>query len=522
MDMARPIHLLRKQAKLCQQQGQPGDEEAYLQRILQLDPMDCDAILRLAKIRLDQGFFAHSMALYRSAIVRCAGPLHSQLENWHGFAVANYHCGCLEEAQKAMEKLIFFAGNHPEAHKLVAGYARIAFDSENYDAALPWFVRALEMSQEPGEISLMIAKTLHNQRDVEQAEKWYLRAIDDMGGSLYCQWEYAMQLLLTGRFKAGWDAYESRLKHFDLSDSGLHIFDFRFPLWEGEPLTDKTILVHGEQGIGDEIMFASVIPELIDLSRQVIIACTPSLVALFSQSFPDALVLPHDRSRSAVQEWKNGGFPGWLNTISEPIDYQAPIGALLKFFRPDESSFATSCDGYLVCDEAKRDYFVKQIDQRSKPSKLGRKRKVGLVWSANLSTGEMGRRKSIPIEMLEMLADNDTQFVSLQNQEFGLDYKRAPRLDILDFSSDLSDFEMTAGLVSACDLVISVDTSVAHLSGALGRPTWIPLRQQSDWRYLLKREDCLWYSSTRLFRQEKEGDWEPVLTRIATEMKMID
>lgn len=141
------------------------------------------------------------------------------------------------------------------------------------------------------------------------------------------------------------------------------------------------------------------------------------------------------------------------------------------------------------------------------------------MWSANLASGKMGRAKSVPLKDLGALCDKSIQFVSLQNYEYGRDFETVPELNIIDLSSALTDFDETAAVISNCDLVISVDTSVAHLSAAMGKPTWIALRYAADWRYLYDREHCVWYPSVRLFRQESEGEWRSVIEDIGKSLR---
>jgi hypothetical protein len=143
-------------------------------------------------------------------------------------------------------------------------------------------------------------------------------------------------------------------------------------------------------------------------------------------------------------------------------------------------------------------------------------RKVGLVWMGNLATGLMGLRKSIPLRLLAPLARiPGVRFVSLHIAEYGHTAREAPELRILDFSDELKTLDDTAALAANCDLVISVDTVVAHLAGALGLETWVPLWFAADWRYLDQGESCLWYPKMRLFRQTAAGDWGPVVEQLA-------
>ena len=153
------------------------------------------------------------------------------------------------------------------------------------------------------------------------------------------------------------------------------------------------------------------------------------------------------------------------------------------------------------------------------------KRKVGIVWGSNPAHGvDWGKRralkKSIPVQLLQQLSEVEKiQFVGVQNHENAYQASDAPNLDIIDMSAYLDTLASTAALMSQLDLIITVDTSIAHLGGALGLPTWVLLMQQSDWRWSKHTSESYWYASTRLFRQSRQGDWQSLLVELENELR---
>ena len=474
MDKKQHIKLLLKQSDGFQNSGQLGDEEACLQGALSLDCTNLDAMLRLANLRLARSQCKHAMAIYQYVVKKLPHSSENWLESWSGLVRATYQAGRVEQSEQILRRLTGFGG---VINRILIDYFELLFSDEQYSQALVWLERLVKTESEGPELCMMMGKTLHCLRRLDEAEVWFQRSlslIDSHDGkkgkaSLYeeYRWEYAMQLLLTGRFKQGWSFYESRLRAFNYIDSSLQIFPFEHPLWRGEALSNKTLLIHGEQGIGDEIMFMSLVPRLIDQCKHLIIACTPSLATLFERSFPDVTVVAHDRSKRAVSRWKLGEGPNWLSKYKD-IDYQCPMGTVPFGLCRTESDFTFNQQPYLFHSERKHVECKSRLEQLIQKPDI---RKVGLVWSANLASGKMGRAKSVPLKDLGALCDKSIQFVSLQNYEYGRDFETVPELNIIDLSSALTDFDETAAVISNCDLVISVDTSVAHLSAAMGKPT---------------------------------------------------
>lgn len=373
--------------------------------------------------------------------------------------------------------------------------------------AQPFYQIALNNAPNDFRAHLGMAITHHFLRNTDAAEPLYQSAIALSDSSADVCWEYAMQNLLLGNFKDGWKNYDSRLLK-PLSQTS--IYPFKHPLWQGESLKGKTLLIHGEQGFGDEIMFASIINELIEQAKHVIIATAPSLYELFKISFPKATVYSLPRGLGQEDSSNKLTEPQWLTKLKSS-DFQCPIGSLPRWCRTHATDF-TNAKPYLHSSVEKVDVFKGLLsEQNIDQSNL----KVGLVWQGNLQTGLMGQRKSISIEaFLPLAIIPNINIASLQLEDVNKQLKSVPKLRVQSFHKEINDFNDTAALIANLDLVITVDTAVAHLAAAMGKETWVLLWRAADWRYGLNQEQCYWYENMHLFHQTNEGQWTGVIEQV--------
>ena len=302
--------------------------------------------------------------------------------------------------------------------------------------------------------------------------------------------------LLMGDFEAGWRGREARWRIPELAAA---YPKFSTPMWLGkEPVAGKTIFVCEGEGMGDAIQFARYVPMLAAQGGRVILVVNEQLCPVLSRLSGVSQCLP-----------KLSGM------VAPPFDFHVAIDSLPLAFGTRLDSIPA--ETYLPRPDADR---VQAWENR-----LGRRDKlrVGLVWSGNPKHVN-DRSRSMPLRMLSGLLEVDATFVSLQKNPRPHDAKTLrERAEILDHTAYLSDFVETAALVSCLDLVITVDTSVAHLAGALGCPTWVLLAYVPDWRWLLDRDDSPWYPTVRLFRQTATRDYGSVLDRVRAELiELID
>jgi tetratricopeptide (TPR) repeat protein len=365
---------------------------------------------------------------------------------------------------------------------------------DRHEEALSWFDRAIALR--PDSVSAINNKAflLGQMHRFDEAFAIYEGLQRSGTNTPSTDWNLSLLQMITGNFEAGWRGREARWKAPVLAAT---YPNFEQAMWLGEAgIEGKTVLIHADEGLGDSIQFARYVPDVAALGARVILVVAQAVHSLLSRlpGVSECLPLP------------GGPLPAF--------DLHCPLGSLPLAFgtRLDTIPSAVS---YLPPPPEDR---VQAWEDR-----LGRhdRLRVGLVWSGNPAHGN-DRNRSIPLPMLSRILDLDATFVSLQKNPKARDQETLrERPDIIDLAADLTDFSETAALISCLDLVITVDTSVAHLSAALGRPTWILLPYTPDYRWLLDRDDSPWYPTVRLFRQNANRDYGEVLDRVRSELALL-
>ena len=301
-------------------------------------------------------------------------------------------------------------------------------------------------------------------------------------------WNKAIELLLCGDFAQGWKLYEWRWQR-DAFTSRKR--DFAQPLWLGDAtLVGKTVLLHAEQGLGDSIQFCRYAREVQALGAHVLLEVPRPLMALFA-------------SLEGVSQVIEKGAP------LPRFDYHCPLLSLPLAFQTQLENLPGRTP-YLASTAPQRDRWQRRLGPRTQP-------RVGLVWSGN-ALDKNDLQRSMRLQDLLPYLSTDFEFICLQKEMRPADQDAIQTSRIRFFGAQIEDFSDTAALCDLVDLVISVDTSVAHLAGALGKPTWILLPYAPDWRWMLHRDDSPWYPSVRLYRQTQERAWPPVLERMRSDL----
>jgi tetratricopeptide (TPR) repeat protein len=326
----------------------------------------------------------------------------------------------------------------------------------------------------------------------------------------------SLLLIQREQFAEGWDEYEWRFR----TRSDQRARNFPCPVWDGSSLAQRSILVHGEQGIGDEIMFATCLPELVDGACSVTLTCDNRLAGLFARSFPRARVLGVERGK---EDW---------GRLSADSDCHLPAGSLPRFFRRHADDFR-SHRPLLMPDPAR------VAAWRSRLRSCGAGLLVGISWrggaESKLLDGSgqgagyraQARRRSCGLsDWQPLLATAGVHFINLQHNMSDDDRRQiapefAARFHSFDDVDLWSDFDECAALIAALDLVISVGNATVHLAGAIGTPTWAVLPRFWGWRWLRDRSDCLWYARVRIWRQHESGDWSGLLARVAESLAVV-
>lgn len=308
----------------------------------------------------------------------------------------------------------------------------------------------------------------------DEAADFFRKSISIGDGFPLGRFNLAMNQLLTGNFADGWAGYEQRWVARNIPIPARYS---RFGQWDGGDVRGKRIILDCEQGLGDSIQFSRYIPLLAERGAIPILVCQPELRRLL-KTVPGV-----DRIVCPPEEIPN-------------FEVQCPLLSLGHLFNTTLESIPAKTP-YISADPAAVEAWAKRIGKNEKI-------KIGLCWSGS-SKNPRDRERSIPPELLEPLGEiPSVSYFSLQKEPAG---SVPASLKMIDWTSDLTDFADTAALIANLDLVISCDTSVAHLAGALNKPIWLVLPIIPDWRWMLDRKDSPWYPTMRLFRQKKAGDW---------------
>jgi tetratricopeptide (TPR) repeat protein len=359
-------------------------------------------------------------------------------------------------------------------------------EKRDLDGAIQCLRRALELAPERAALWNNLATALDEQGERAQAVEAYRRCLELDPSHPSARCNLGMSLLALGQFDEGFDAYESRWRRADLPPR-----PFPQPPWDGRDIAGKTILLHAEQCLGDSFHFVRYAPLVAARRARVVLECQPALKAVLGRLAGVAHLVARDR---------------------EPLpafDCHLPLMSLPRVFRTRIDTVPNQ--PYLAADP--------EIVAEKKAWLAGFPgRKVGLVWRGNAKYQGADWR-SPGLEPLTVLAGvQGVRFVSLQmdgRRELRDRFGAEAVLDLgHEIDAETAPFEETAALMAALDLVIASDTSVPHLAGALGRPTWLILPHPAEWRWLEARDDSPWYPSMRLFRQRPGESWEPVARRL--------
>ena len=316
----------------------------------------------------------------------------------------------------------------------------------------------------------------------------------------------ALALLMAGDFAAGWEAYEWRWR-CDGTAGGWR--DFPYPQWQGESgegTGKAAVLVWGEQGVGDKVLYAGMIPDLIASGHGVVMETDARLVTLFERSFPGVKAVVKRNPADAA-------------TSRTDIGWHSPLASLGRWLRPDAASFPKR-ESYLIADKARAAGYRALLSERGKPGPI-----VGISWVSR--SPKIGRHKTLDLDQwAPILRLPGVQFVDLQygdtaaeraavEADLGVAITHIPDLDLRE------DIDGVAALAAACDLVISVSNSTVHLAASLGRPTWVlvPASAGNLWYWMRGCDRSPWYPSATIFRQAELGNWRDVLADIESRLK---
>jgi len=435
---------------------------------LKLKPNSANAVNNLGAACQETGKFSEALELHQKAL----------LLNPEGISILNNLAACfrsmgeLENALDVSDQTVLLYSDNNEVYNVRAS---ILESLGRTDEALQNYRKALNLLPNPNDLLAEKVRLTHQ--------------------------NIGLCWLLQGNFEEGWPEYEWRT-HVPAAVQSMMIRDS----WSQFSFENKNILVHTEQGIGDEVMFASCLAEMTSVAAECFVECESRLLPIFRRSFPGIQFLARPRGEEPT-------FAGVL----KKIDLEVPIGSLPRFFRPNLESFP-----------ATRQYLIPATDLCEKWNRtigdLGSGLKVGISFQGG-GKPRMKKLRSIPLPLWkEVFAVPGVEFINLQygdvQQELA-EFEDRFGVVIHDFedADPLVNLDEFIAQIAALDLVISIDNSTVHLAGALGQDVWTLLPNVPDWRWMLDRADTPWYPSMQLFRQQARGAWGDVLNTVADRLR---
>ena len=461
------------------------DALAANQKALQINPQDVEVYFNLANTLKDLNRKDEAVVTYKKAI----NIKPDYMEVYNNLGITLREIKKLKESELIYKKAIELKPDFADAYNNLGISQRELNKFEESEAS---YKKAIELKPDFADAYNNLGYTLRELGRLDDSEASYKKAIELKPDFADAYNNLSFTLLSKSNFEEAFKLSEWRWK------TELKIgteFYSKKPYWDGQ--NKSSVFVWREQGIGDEIMFCSILPELIEKSENIILNCDKRLIPLFSRSLSDKVTYQSEQN----------------NVHENNYDFHIPMGSLPLHFRKNLSSFNNSSKGYLKADKTKIYEFKKKLSDRKKV------KIIGLSWHTK-SKIQMASFRNIPLKnLVSEINNSDIKFISLQYGDVSEEIKELKKeigIDIIDLQEvdKRDDIDSLAALVSACDLVVSIDNFILHLAGSLGVETkaLLPLSSDSRWGY--KNDKCHLYDSVHLYRQTILGDWKKVLKRL--------
>jgi len=483
---------LKPNAKIYNNKGIALREQCKLEKAIEaynsalsLNPNYAEAFNNLGNVLKDQGKLNEAIKAYNKAL--SLNPNYAEAYNNSGNALREQ--GKLNEAIETYNKVLSLNPNYAEAYNNIG---LVLQDQGKLNEAIEAYNKALSLNPNYAEAYNNMGLVLQDQGKLNEAIEAYNEALLLKPNFPDAVWNQSFALLSNGNFYTGWAQYEKRWERSNYIYTPLHSAK---PKWE--PNQGGRVLVWSEQGLGDLIMFSSIIPELCEQSEKLIIQTDERLIPLFKRSFSSDIIYYGVEEKISEQQY----------------DYHIPIGSLPLHFRTNLKSFEKNSGAYLKADNLKAD------NLRSELLSDGSDNLIGISWhTTNRLKGAQNR--NITLEQLTpILQLPKTKLISLQYGDvkkdidslfnnFNIKVYQVPEIN------NMKDIDDLAALITACDSIISIDNSTIHLAGALGKESKLLLPYSCDWRWPQGVSTSQWYSSVKLYRQTEIGNWDHVLRKL--------
>jgi hypothetical protein len=404
----------------------------------------------------------------------------------HRLGVDHFRRGEIAQAINCIERAIAEVVDPAVCHRDLCEMLRL---QGRLDAALDHGRRAVALDPDDCDAHYNLGLVHYERGEIDDAIACQRRVIAQKPDHAAAHFELGEALLLQGDYAAGWDEYEWS---FEMPGVPPPMPPTDKPYWEGDIRDDGTLLLVADQGFGDSIQFMRYIPRAAKRCRDLVIACSAEMMPLVSQLSGNAKLF---------RLWRD----------APTFDRHARFSSLPRLFKTELDSIPAQVP-YLRADPARAAQWKKRLNALA-PSGY---RRIGVVWAGRPEHGNDRNRSMALNELSPLAALNRVVLVSLQkgpaSGQVGGYFGPAP---LINLAPEIDDFGDTAAIIDALDLVVTVDTSVAHLAGAMAKPTCVLLSFAPDWRWLRERTDSPWYPSVRLFRQTRPGDWTDAVARLA-------
>lgn len=403
-----------------------------------------------------------------------------------------------DEARHAFEECLRLAPDMAEVH---IGLGNVALWQDREPQAVVHYQEAMRRIAKPSRsLQLNLGSALQHCGRFEEARAIFRRVLAEQPHDHASRWYVCQMDLTLCNWAEGWANYGSRF-----GSGAISYRPMPFTPWDGRPLPEDTLLVLADEGIGDEILYASCILEAAQRVKHLIVECEPRLEKMFRRSFPTVHVVGTRRENTSA----------WLDGLPTP-SWQAASGDLPRFFRREEHSFPRHT-GYLTADPQRVAYWRERLQRE-----LGPGLKVGISWRGGLPKTRAKARSIDSTQWGPIVNVPGVHFVNLQYGAYEAELAALNTehgAHVVDFPEAIRDYDETAALVVALDLVVTVCTAIVHLAGALGKPVWVLTPLSPGWRYTAHRDSMPWYPSSRIFRQTVWGEWDGPCRKLASELK---
>ncbi len=420
--------------------------------------------------------------------------------------------GKTDDAIRSYQTCLYLKPDYTDA---LNNLGLILYEQNRIEESIISFQKSIRAKPDATNARYNLGMALQAQGRPEEAIDTYNQVLKVIPDSAETHFNRSISLLLTGNFEEGWDEYEWRFRPTGKKTDG--VAGKSLMRWDGASLNNKRMLVNDEQGIGDTLQFIRYLPLLKERGGSVIFETSKPLKNLLEKSPGiDELVEPSSAGISEIESdfyvrlmSLPGIFQTTLETIPDRIPYIFADGKKIKFWQ-DRINKHTFNVGIVWAGNPTTKY---------EHGGLSGLEHLNLVWAGNPSNKTAAGRSN-QLECFAPLAGIDgVQLYGLQKGAAAVQAEELSNsINVINLGEEFEDFSDTAGVIESLDLIISVDTSVAHLAGAMGKTVWVLIPYIPDWRWMLERDDSPWYQTMRLFRQQRKGDWDHVFERVANEL----